>query len=169
MPLNMLSGPTVRLLQIGSWHRSWILPALTSVALGLAFLPATAGDLPRQSWSEPSADLLAELKTYRHKIIYESNRDGNWELFLANADGSAPVNLTNTPDVDELYPRPSPDGTKICFMADEGQGSHNVRNVYYMNADGSGRTKVADNAREPCWSPGAGQIAYMRGELQRFA
>src|SRR5713101_7039876 len=59
---------------------------------------------------EPSKDLLAELKAYTHKIVYETNRDGNWELYLMNADGSDPVNLTRTPDVDELYPKPSPDG-----------------------------------------------------------
>src|SRR5947209_12948601 len=102
---------------------------------------------------EGSRDLLAELKDYPHKIVYETNRDGNWELYLCNADGSHPVNLTRTPDVDELYPKPSPDGTKICFVTDEGKDEAKVRNIYYMNSDGSGRTKVATNGREPCWSP----------------
>jgi Tol biopolymer transport system component len=115
-----------------------------------------------------SANLLQELRQYPHKLIYESNRDGNWELYVCNADGSNPVNLTRTPDVDELFPRPSPDGSKICFVADEGTGNAKVRNLYYMNADGSGRTKIADNAREPCWSPGGQQIAFMKGETDRF-
>jgi Tol biopolymer transport system component len=116
---------------------------------------------------EGSKDLLAELKAYRHKIVYETNRDGNWELYLCNADGSNPVNLTRTPDVDELYPKPSPDGTKICFVADEGKGDARVRNVYFMNTDGTGRTKVATNGREPCWSPDGTRIAYMKGEFEK--
>ena len=117
---------------------------------------------------EGDAGLLAELKNYRHKIVYETNRDGNWELYLCNADGSNPVNLTNTKDVDELYPKPSPDGTKICFVADEGKGDAKIRNVYYMNSDGTGRTKIAENGREPCWSPDGTQIAYMKGEFEKF-
>src|SRR5438128_10734766 len=84
---------------------------------------------------QPSKDLLTELKTYPHKIVYESNRDGNWELYLVNADGSDPVNLTRTPDVDELYPKPSPDGSKICFVADEGKGDAKVRGVNDWNGD----------------------------------
>src|SRR3989442_1667387 len=118
--------------------------------------------------NEGSRDLLAELKNYRHKIVHETNRDGNWELYLCNADGSDAVNLTNTKDVDELYPKPSPDGTKICFCADEGKGDAKVRNIYYMNSDGSGRVKVADNGREPCWSPDGGKIAYMKGEFEKL-
>ena len=122
----------------------------TAGAALLGFTPeARCGEQP----AEGSSDLLAELKTYRHKIVYETNRDGNWELYLCNADGSNPVNLTSTQDVDELYPKPSPDGTKICFVADEGKGDAKVRNIYYMNSDGTGRIKVADNGREPCWSP----------------
>ena len=117
---------------------------------------------------EGSSDLLAELKTYPHKLVYESNRDGNLELYLCNADGSNPVNLTNTKDVDELYPKPSPDGTKICFVADEGKGDAKIRNIYYMNSDGTGRIKIADNGREPCWSPDGTKIAYMKGEFEKF-
>src|SRR5437899_11692010 len=89
--------------------------------------------------------LLAELKTYRHQLVYETNRDGNWELYLCNADGSDPVNLTHTPDIDELYPKPSPDGSKICFIADEGKGDAKVRNIYYMTTDGTGRVQVDEN------------------------
>src|SRR5438876_9965604 len=100
--------------------------------------------------AEGSKDLLAELKTYRHKLAYETNRDGNWELYLCNADGTNSVNLTKSKDVDELYPKPSPDGNKICFVADEGKGDAKIRNIYYMNTDGTGRVKVADNGREPC-------------------
>src|SRR5437763_1732892 len=116
----------------------------------LGFLSQARSD---EKQPEGSPDLLAELRTYRHKLIYESNRDGNWELYLCNADGSNPVNLTNTADTDELYPKPSPDGTKICFVADEGKGDAKIRNIYYMSSDGKGRIKIAENGREPCWSP----------------
>jgi TolB protein len=114
------------------------------------------------------ATLLAELKHYHHKIVFETNRDGNWELYLVNADGSNPVNLTRTPDIDELYPKASPYGTKICFLADEGKGTGKRRNLYYMSVDGGERIKIADNAREPCWSADGKSIAYMKGEFERF-
>jgi TolB protein len=124
-----------------------------------------SADLP----GKPSADLLGELKTYPHRIVYETNRDGNWELYLMNADGSYPVNLTHTPNSDELYPKPSPDGSKICFVADEGPSTARVRNVYYMNSAGTGgRVKVADNAREPCWNAEGTAIAYLKGEFEKF-
>ena len=113
-----------------------------------------------------------KLKGIPFKIVYETYRktDGreNWELYLVNADGSNPVNLTNTADVDEMYPHASPDGTKICFVADEGTGSRRTRNVYYMNINGTGRVKVADNARQPCWGPDGKTIAYLKGEFERY-
>jgi Tol biopolymer transport system component len=115
-----------------------------------------------------SPDLLAELKTYPHKIVYESNRDGNFELYMINADGSNPVNVTRTPDVDEVYPKVSPDGTKVCFAGDEGKGAARMRNLYLMNLDGTGRTRIAENGREPCWSPDGTAIAYLKGEFQKY-
>src|SRR5438132_1669933 len=122
------------------------LPA-ASVA-GLLMLAAlTNRGLPSDQPAGGAKELLAELKNYRHKIVYETNRDGNWDLYLVNADGSNPVNITRTPDIDELYPKPSPDGSKICFVADEWKGSNagadpkanpnansnrtKVRNIYY--------------------------------------
>ena len=130
----------------------------------IPLLPVLAGaDQPA-----PSEDLRSELKAYPHKVVFETNRDGNWELYLVNADGSSPVNLTQTPAIDELYPKPSPDGTRIAYLADQGAGEHRVRNVYVMNSDGTDRVKIADNAREPCWSPDGKSVAYLKGEFEKY-
>jgi TolB protein len=151
-------------------HQVQALLRASSLAAGLLLMLLTVASTarPADQPSGTSPDLLTELKSYRNKLVYETNRDGNWELYVVNADGSNPVNITNTPDVDELFPRPSPDGTKIAFVADEGKGPAKRRNIYYMNTDGTGRTKVADNAREQCWSPDGSAIAYMKGEYEKF-
>lgn len=113
-----------------------------------------------------------KLEEIPFKIVYETyrktNGKENWELYLINADGSHPVNLTKTPDVDELYPHASPDGTKICFVVDEQIQNRKIRNIYYMNIDGTGRRKVADNARQACWSADSKTIAYLKGEFERY-
>ena len=112
-------------------------------------------------------EVLQQLKGYRHKLVTEGNRDGHWDLYLLSADGSSVVNLTKTPDVDELYPKVSPDGTKIVFCADEGTGDGKVRNLYVMDIDGKNRTKIADNSREPCWSGDSTKVAFLRGEFDK--
>ncbi|GAG28515.1 unnamed protein product, partial [marine sediment metagenome] len=62
----------------------------------------------------PSPRAELDLKEVAFKIVYETYRETegrpNWELYLINADGSNPINLTNTPDVDEMYPHASGDG-----------------------------------------------------------
>jgi Tol biopolymer transport system component len=117
----------------------------------------------------PKSDGLKEqLSNYEHKIVHESFQEDNWEIFICQADGSKPVNLTNSSAIDELYPHVSPDGKKIVFCADEGQGDKKIRSVYYMNIDGTKRTKVADNARQSCWNPDGTKIAYLKGKNDHF-
>ncbi len=45
-----------------------------------------------------------------------SFRDGNYEIFLMNADGSGQTNVTNN-SAQELDPTFSPDGSKIAFRS----------------------------------------------------
>jgi hypothetical protein len=119
-------------------------------------------------WPAAAADLAQELKTVPFKIVYETFRENNWELFQMNADGSQPVNLTRTPALDELYPHVSPDGTKVCFLCDEGQGQQKSRNVYVMSMDGTGRQRVAINGRDPCWDSAGTGVVYLRGEFEQY-
>lgn len=129
-------------------------------------------NLPEQR--NPLAKSELSLSKISYKIVYESFREtegiGNWEICLIDTDGSNLINLTNTPDINEFYPHASSDGSKICFVAVEGETYGNrSRNVYYMDINGGNRTKIADNAYQPCWSGDGKQIAYLKGEYSRYS
>src|SRR5678815_5097443 len=53
------------------------------------------------------------------KIAYDSTRNGNVDIFVMQADGSAPVRLT-TNSAQDRAPAFSPDGSRIAF--------HSLRN-----------------------------------------
>jgi TolB protein len=94
------------------------------------------------------------------KIAFRSFRDGNGEIYVMNADGSAQTNLSNNP-AEDLYPAWSPDGSKIAFSSDR-DGDYEI---YVMNADGAGQTQITNNTaydREPAWSPDGSKIAFVR-------
>jgi Tol biopolymer transport system component len=129
-----------------------------------AAAPAPASATPTRAAADAPA-APAWLKEIPYKIVFETFRDNNWELFMMNADGSDPVNLTKTPDVDEFFPHVSPDGTKVSFMVHTGKGDARRRSAWYMNIDGTGRTKVADDAREASWSPDSKSIAVLKTEF----
>jgi Tol biopolymer transport system component len=133
------------------------------------FQPAATTQLPQEPCDKSEFNLKAIPFKIVHETYQETEGKENWELYMIDADGSNPANLTRTPDVDEMYPHVSPDGTKICFVVDETGEKGKIRNVYYMNIDGTGRVKVADNAREACWSPDGKTIAYTKGEYERYS
>ncbi|HEY3864080.1 MAG TPA: hypothetical protein VGO59_19600 [Verrucomicrobiae bacterium] len=121
-------------------------------------------------WAGAADDtpLRARLKPLPYKIAYESYAQGNWDIFVMNADGGHPANLTKTPDLNEHYPQISPDGRRMCFVADKGEGRAAVRSLYVMDMDGRHRRKIADYAREPFWSPNSKVIGYLDQEYPKF-
>ncbi len=138
----------------------------TRMSVRLCHWPLSLGLL--FSFTATAAELVDDMKQVSPRIVYETWQDDNWELFTIRADGSDMTNLTKTPDQNELYPHASPDGTKICFVCDEGTDADKIRNVYVMNLDGTDRKLVAKNGRDPCWKSDSTAIAYLKGEVEQF-
>ncbi len=104
--------------------------------------------------------VLAAFPGANGKIAFDSDRDGNREIYVMNADGTGLTRLTSGPAFD-AEPAWSPDGTKIAFTSDRA-GS---RGIYLMNADGTGVMQITDSPTsdgKPSWSPDGGSIAFRR-------
>ena len=124
------------------------LPVLTRIVVPEGEGPSLS---PAPAWTLPPASSSG-------RIAFMSNRDGNDEIYVMNADGSGVTRLTDNEETDGS-PRWSPDGRRIAFDSNrDGNGE-----IYVMNADGSGVTRLTDNEAEdwfPRWSPDGRRIAF---------
>lgn len=92
------------------------------------------------------------------KIAFESNRDGNYELYTMEPDGSGVTRLTDNP-ADDVDPAWSPDGTRIAFSSKR----TGFAEIYTMNADGTGIQRLTHynaSAFHPHWSPDGTKLAF---------
>jgi WD40-like Beta Propeller Repeat len=92
------------------------------------------------------------------RIAFMSERDGNPEIYVMNADGSAQTRLTTDPAVD-VDPTFSPDGTRLAFTSTRDGNPE----IYVMAVDGSAQSRLTfDSAadQQADWSPDGTRIAF---------
>jgi TolB protein len=73
-------------------------------------------------------------------------RDGNYEIYIMNADGTNQTRLTNNL-VDDYNPVFSTDGTRIAFTSLR-DGNYEI---YIMNANGTSQTRLTNNTTDDAW------------------
>src|SRR5262249_55115565 len=87
-----------------------------------------------------------------------SQRDGNQEIYVMDADGKNPSNLTQN-EVFDADPAWSPDGKQIAFASSR----KGVIHLFVMGPDGSGQQELLDMDLfgwvYPAWSPDGKRIA----------
>ncbi len=102
---------------------------------GLFIMPAAPGAHAFKQLTDRSEDTAPAAHDTR--IAFMSSRDGNWEIYIMNQDGSGLKRLTNNAANDGL-PAWSPDGKTLAFVSNQG----GAWAVWAMNPDGSQRRKL---------------------------
>jgi Tol biopolymer transport system component len=92
------------------------------------------------------------------RIASVSREDGNWEIYVMDADGGNPQRLTNNKELD-WSPGWSSDGKQIVYLSKNTKGS-NLINI--VDADGGNPRTVLTQygVVTPAWSPDGKSIAY---------
>ncbi|GJM41132.1 MAG: hypothetical protein DHS20C20_14140 [Ardenticatenaceae bacterium] len=135
-----------------------VMPDEEATATSTATLPAT---VPPTETPLPTVAPTPTITPVplQNKIVFQSNRDGDHDIYIMNADGSNQINLTNSSAADH-YPVVSLDGRRVLFESDR-DGNWEV---YVMNSDGSDLrrlTNAPSNDRLPTWSPDGEQVAFI--------
>ena len=115
------------------------------------------------TWSESWQFTTSVLQL--DKIAFSSNRDGTWNIYVMNADGSKETKITKDITgkvqtlLDDISISWSPDGTKIVFdFMDRG-----TFDIYTADSDGNNVLTLTTNPTHDCfpaWSPNGSQIAF---------
>lgn len=113
------------------------------------------------------------------RIVFNSARDGNYEIYVMNADGSGQTRLTTNPPIDPSHPFPqsvdylpcwSPDGTKIAF--ETGRDNDTLLAIYVMNDDGTNPVRLTGSGWDvyaPTWSFDGNRLAFQgTNEFPRY-
>jgi Tol biopolymer transport system component/tRNA A-37 threonylcarbamoyl transferase component Bud32 len=120
-------------------------PVKVTTALGVEESP---------SWS-PDGEALA----------YQSDQDGDWDIWVTQLGTSQAVNRTADSPADELHPTWSPDGRWIAFFSERDGGGY-----FLMPAMGGTARRVApwppgEVYPTPAqWSPAGTELAYALGQ-----
>ncbi len=107
------------------------------------------------------------------KIAFMSTRTGEGEIWIMNADGSNPVNLTNDPTRWDLEPEWSPDGKQIVYISSEMGANGTVEGtaeIFVISVDGTNRVRLTNNDYTdayPVFSPNGNMLVFHseKGEI----
>lgn len=145
------AGPQVTITNANQAQAHFTLPRINQFEETLTFqLKVT------NSAAEESTDscVITVRKKSGMKILFTSDRDGDFELYTMAPDGTDVIQLTSNSDKDSMG-RFSPDASRITFVRNDTQ-------IWLMDSDGSNQQYLFEG-ESPAFSPDGTKLAYEKG------
>jgi Tol biopolymer transport system component len=136
-------------------------PLAAIVAVGAT---ATAAVLPDGRWlvELPAlypGDTDPAVSPDGHRVAFVSTRDGNQEVYVADARTGQTLRVTRNLRAADRRPAWSPDGRRVAWQS----GPPGAADLFVMRANGAGKRLLVGGAgddADPAWSPDGTQIAF---------
>jgi serine/threonine protein kinase len=99
--------------------------------------------------SQSGDELYPSLSPNGERFAYARWDGSDYDLFLQDMAGGAPVNLTADSPGDDTHPAFSPDGSQIAFRSERPGGG----GIFLMDLPGGAVRRLTDFGYHPAWSP----------------
>ena len=121
--------------------------------------PSSIQILPGVVQKNMAGELVWSPDGKRFALVGNANGDASQDIFILDANGEQPFNLTHSPQRED-HPAWSPDGAYLLYTK-----SFNDSEIWISRPDGTDPRKVADGDM-PAWSPDGRQILYIASRGQ---
>ena len=109
--------------------------------------------------SDPASDVQPCFSPDGKRVIFASNRTGNWDLWMVSLDGGPARQITRSP-LHEVHPSFSPDGKRVVFCVFNPRAEQ--WEMWVIQVDQPAYAKMIGPGLFPRWSPTGESIVYQR-------
>ena len=159
------------------WHASWSPDGRSLVftagdagyaSMGIYTLSLEGGE-PQPLLVDAFENDAADWSPDGAQLAFSSNREGNRDIFVINADGSGMRKVVDT-GLDDYFPDWSPDGSQLAFFAADLPTTR--QDIFTVNLDGGDLLNLTNTPgvvdEDPQWSPDGSQIIFQTDRDRNF-